>query len=145
MSSSPVDVFLEQFTEWARLQPEVLAVALVGSYARNEAKADSDVDLILVCARPSNYLVDRSWLLTFGEIDRLQQEDYGKLVSVRVWYRAGPEVEYGITDEDWAAIPLDEGSRRVISDGMVVLLERGDILSRHQEADHPPKSRTNKG
>ena len=145
MSSSPVDVFLDRFTEWARLQPEILAVALVGSYARNEARADSDVDLILICTRPPMYLADRSWLPIFGEIDRQQQEDYGKLVSIRVWYRAGLEVEYGITDEDWAAIPLDEGTRRVISNGMVVLLQHGDILSRHQAAGHPPKSRTNEG
>ena len=60
MSSSLVDVFLDRFTEWARLQPEILAVALVGSYARNEARADSDVDLILICTRPPKYLADRS-------------------------------------------------------------------------------------
>jgi hypothetical protein len=53
-------------------------------------------------------------------------------VSVRVWYLDGLEVEYGITDEDWASTPLDEGTRQVIADGMVVLFEQEDMLSRHQ-------------
>ena len=61
-----------------------------------------------------------------------QAEDYGLITSIRVWYIDGREIEYGITDERWAAIPLDEGSRRVISDGMQVLFEQNHILSRHQ-------------
>lgn len=38
---------------------------------------------------------------------------------------------YGMTAPDWAAIPLDAGTRRVISEGMIVLFERGEQLSRH--------------
>jgi hypothetical protein len=33
----------------------------------------------------------------FGAIAKHQTEDYGKLISVRVWYQNGQEVEYGIT------------------------------------------------
>jgi len=36
----------------------------------------------------------------------------------------------GMTTPDWAAIPLDAGTRQVISDGMIVLFERGNVLSR---------------
>jgi hypothetical protein len=39
-------------------------------------------------------------------------------------------VEYGFTDETWSALPLHEGTKKVISDGMQVLFERGSILSR---------------
>jgi hypothetical protein len=46
-------------------------------------------------------------------------------------YQNGVEVEYGITTPDWAAIPLDAGTREVISGGMIVLFERGILLSRH--------------
>jgi hypothetical protein len=38
---------------------------------------------------------------------------------------------YGMTTPDWAAIPLDEGTREVILGGTIVLFERGDLLSRH--------------
>ncbi len=65
-------------------------------------------------------------------VETQQIEDYGLLTSIRVWYADGHEIEYGITDERWSAVPLDEGSRQVIAAGMRVLLERGNILSRHQ-------------
>jgi hypothetical protein len=35
------------------------------------------------------------------------------------------------SDERWAALPADEGTRQVMQAGMRVLFERGDLLSRH--------------
>jgi len=46
---------------------EIATVALVGSHARGEARPDSDVDLVLVCADPDEALFDRSWMVGFGE------------------------------------------------------------------------------
>jgi predicted nucleotidyltransferase len=132
MSEDRVQGFLKDFTRWARSQQDVLAAALVGSHARGSARSDSDLDLVLLSDHPEQYLADFSWTACFGTVLRQQIEDYTRLVSVRVWYDDGLEVEYGITDRDWAASPLDEGTRRVIADGMVVLFEQGDILSRHQ-------------
>ncbi len=83
--------------------------------------------------RPQQYLTEVAWATAFGPVERHQVEDYGRLTSVRVWYADGLEVEYGITGEEWAAAPLDEGTRQVISDGLVVLLERGNLLSRYQK------------
>ncbi|MGA8618811.1 MAG: hypothetical protein WB660_09900 [Candidatus Sulfotelmatobacter sp.] len=48
---------------------------------------------------------------------------------MRVWYSRGYVVEYGLTDESWVAFPLDEGTKRVISDGIRILFERGSLLS----------------
>ena len=139
MNKERAEEFLQRFTDWVQSRADVLGAALVGSYARSQARPDSDIDLVLVCARPSDYLADLSWTLRFGEVRAHQLEDYGKLTSVRVWYADGLEVEYGITDEDWAAPPLDEGTRRVISDGMLVLYERDRLLSQHQAAEQTPK------
>jgi predicted nucleotidyltransferase len=126
------DSFLRSVTEWASNQADIQALALIGSYARNAAKETSDVDLVLIVTDPAIYLKDTTWVQQFGTVKEQQQEDYGLLISLRVWYRDGLEVEYGITDERWSAIPLDLGTRRVIADGMRDLFERGDILSRHQ-------------
>ncbi|HSB01757.1 MAG TPA: hypothetical protein VLE49_13990, partial [Anaerolineales bacterium] len=71
------------------------------------------------------------WIKRFGGVDKQEAEDYGKLTSLRVWYQNGVEVEYGITTPDWAATPLDAGTRQVIQGGMIVLFERGILLSRH--------------
>ncbi len=127
--------FLRDFTDWAGERSDILGVALVGSRARGEAREDSDLDLVVVSSHAAEYLADLSWTSSFGEVERDAVEQYGKLTSVRVWYRDGLEIEFGITDEDWVDLPLDPDTQAVVSDGLVVLLERGDLLSRHQAAD----------
>ncbi len=131
MRKDKIDQFLKDVTNWASAQPDIQAIALIGSYARDAATDTSDVDLVLISTNPKQYLQDSGWVQQFGAVEKQQIEDYGLLISLRVWYTDGREVEYGITNESWATIPLDEGSRRVISDGMRVLFEQNHILSRH--------------
>jgi hypothetical protein len=38
---------------------------------------------------------------------------------------------FGMTTPDWAATPLDAGTREVIRGGMTALFERGNLLSKH--------------
>lgn len=121
--------FLNAFTGWASTQPDILAVALVGSYAREAGKEDSDIDLVVLTNDPRRYVENTDWLKRFGEIEKQQTEDYGKVTSLRVWYVGGHEVEYGLTTADWAQSPLDEGTREVIEDGMRVLFEREALLA----------------
>lgn len=122
--------FLNEVTQWASTQADIQALALVGSYARDAARETSDVDLVLIAREPDRYLHNREWIESFGNVEKYQIEDYGPLTSVRVWYEDGREIEYGLTGENWAAVPLDDGTRRVIEDGMQILFERGNILSR---------------
>lgn len=89
--------FLDAFVVWASDQSAVQAVALVGSYARGEARDDSDIDLVILTDQPQKYLEDSRWTERFGTVENHQTEDYGKLTSVRVWYQNRLEVEYGIT------------------------------------------------
>jgi Nucleotidyltransferase domain. len=131
MQADQVEIFLDKFVNWASFQPDILGIALVGSYARNAATESSDVDLVILVTDPQSYLQDQTWVRQFGEPTRLQTEVYGSLTSIRAWYPDGGEIEYGFTDETWAAVPLDEGTRQVIAGGMRVLFEREPILSRH--------------
>jgi DNA polymerase/3'-5' exonuclease PolX len=131
MSNVHVAQFLSQFSRWASEQIQIHGVALVGSYARGTATNASDVDLVLLAEDPQQYLQDRSWIHTFGRVVSQDTEHYGNLVSLRVHYEGGLEVEFGLTDPNWAAVPLDPGTSEVISAGMKVLFERGPVLSRH--------------
>ncbi|HEY3476288.1 MAG TPA: nucleotidyltransferase domain-containing protein [Anaerolineales bacterium] len=126
-----IRAFLDPFIAWASEQPDVQGVALVGSYARGEARDDSDIDLVILTEQPQKYLDGLKWTERFGIVEKTQTEDYGKLTSLRVWYQNGLEVEYGITEPDWASVPLDAGTREVILGGMIVLFERGMLLSKH--------------
>lgn len=123
--------FLDAFVNWASTRDDVQGIALVGSYARSEARDDSDIDLVLLTDEPGKYIEDVKWIGRFGPVEKYQAEDYGKLISIRVWYDNRLEVEYGIARPHWAALPLDAGTARVLQDGFVVLFERGNLLSQH--------------
>jgi hypothetical protein len=64
-------------------------------------------------------------------IAKEQIEDYGMLISLRIWYENGLEIEYGFTTSAWAATPLDEGTKEVIKGGIKILFERTALLSPH--------------
>ena len=103
----------------------------MGSHARGTATDASDVDLVVLADDPRLYLQDRSWVQTFGDVVSQDTEHYGNVVSLRVHYVGQLEVEFGLTDVNWAAVPLDPGTREVMSGGMRVLFERGPLLSKH--------------
>jgi predicted nucleotidyltransferase len=124
-----VDGFLFEFKRWAATEAGIHAVALIGSHARDTATSESDVDLIVVTSPPNIYLEFRQWTSLFGNVLRDQMENYGKCTSLRVWYDEGFEVEYGFVDESWAALPLEEGTRKIIADGMKIMFERKPLLS----------------
>jgi predicted nucleotidyltransferase len=76
---SPLNIsdFLEALSRWASAQPDIEAVALVGSYARGAASAGSDIDLVILTSDVDRYLRDRSWCSVFGDVAECREEDYG--------------------------------------------------------------------
>lgn len=117
-----VQPFLDQVVSWAATHPDVVGVALVGSHARGTPRADSDVDLVVLCA-PSSGLLDEKWPAQFGEVESATVEDYGELTSLRLTYRSGLEVEFGVADRTWARTPLDPGTKHVLAGGVRVLYD----------------------
>ncbi len=121
--------FLNQFTEWAASREDVMAVVLVGSFARGAARDDSDIDLVLICDDPQRYLKDDQWLKNFGGVTAVQNEDWGLVQSRRVFYEGVGEVEFGLTTAQWTATnPVDAGTRRVIIDGARILYDRKGVM-----------------
>ncbi len=86
----------------------------------------------MVCKRPQEYVAHANWVLEFGRVHGRRLEHDGSVTSIRVWYEDGLEVEFGIAGEDWAASPLDPGTRQVIAGGMIILCEQDRLLSRLQ-------------
>ncbi|MBI5300706.1 MAG: nucleotidyltransferase domain-containing protein [Chloroflexi bacterium] len=128
---------LSHLTTWAEQQPDITGVLLVGSYARGTARPDSDVDLVVLTTQPQRYLNSISFAEQFGAISKWQKEAWGKVTSIRVWYRDGLEIEFGITQPAWAKHPLDAGTRQVISDGMQIVFDRVGSLNWLAELDRP--------
>lgn len=122
-----VSSFLEEFSKWAAGRPDVVAAALVGSQARSNATPSSDVDLVILCEAPDDMLAG-DWPLMFGEVESRSIEDYGALRSLRVYYRGGIEVEFGVARPSWAKVPLDAGTQVVLANGARILHDPGQLL-----------------
>ena len=121
--------FLEAVSKWAESREDILGLALIGSHARDEARPDSDIDLTVLCESIDALVSDQDWAGLFGEIRKIGTERYGPTRSVRVFYENGLEVEFGIAEDSWVKLPLDSGTRRVISDGIRVLYDPGGLLA----------------
>ncbi len=130
-----VERFLSRVVSWANKQDFILGISLVGSYARNTARPDSDVDLVILAARPTKLLADSKWLLEFGEFVSKKHEDYGLVQSVRVLYQNGLEVEYGITTLEWTKTkPIDVETSKVVIDSMRILYDPKNAFKHLQDA-----------
>ena len=115
---------IEALRQWAQKETSIESVILVGSWARGTNRPDSDMDLCILTARREGLLAENHFPSLFGKVRRQQTEYYGACTSVRVWYEGGAEIEFGLVEPDWIALPLDEGTRRVLSDGYCVLYDR---------------------
>lgn len=118
---------LDKVNDWAVGRADIRGVALVGSHARGAGRPDSDVDLVLLCVDP-DLLVGGNWVSRFGEVRSVDLEDFGALQSLRVVYRDGLEVEFGIADPTWARVPLDPGTKSVLVDGVRILYDPENLF-----------------
>ena len=119
---------MEKFLLWASAEPEIIAVALVGSHARGTATHNSDIDLIILAASYMPYLKDHAWLSLFGDVEYSKNEQWGRVDTVRAIYKSGIEIEFGFASASWAEVPLDPGTRRVVEHGFKTLLDPQHIF-----------------
>jgi hypothetical protein len=87
---------------------------------------------MILTSQPGHYIDDPSWVSMFGEMTECKVEDWGRAKSLRVCYR-DLEVEYGFALPYWADIPVDSGTRKVVSDGMKILFDPRGILAKLQQ------------
>lgn len=109
--------FFDKLKEYARKTPHIESIVVVGSYARGTNKENSDLDLVILTSNKPDMAANQDFVQDFGEVYKQQTEYYGACTSIRVWYKAGKEVEFGIVDPTWVSKPLDAGTHKVLSDG----------------------------
>ena len=119
--------------------PGVVAIAVVGSWARGAARADSDLDLVVLTEQPSVALCTSDWIAVFGdEVDvgcaPLTSEPSRNAGS---GCPTGLVIEVGIAEPSWAATdPLDAGTERVVRDGVVPLHDPHGLLNALLDTTH---------
>ena len=119
-----IEQFIKAFEEWATKNTHIESVIIVGSYARGTNKDTSDIDLCIITTNKAEMVEKQDFIEYFGEIEKNQTEYYGACTSIRVWYKNGQEIEFGIVEPSWIAVPLDSGTHRVLSDGYKVVIDK---------------------
>jgi uncharacterized protein len=136
MDDERAEKIIEVVLQWARTQPTICAVALVGSHARGTARADSDIDFVILTTAPDFFRRDIGWINVISGCGvsptNWRDEEYGQLWSRRIWLEPGHrELEMGFALPSWADVsPLDPGTRQVITNGCRVLHDPKGLLAR---------------
>lgn len=145
VSGARVRILLEGVRAWAADRPDVVAVALVGSWASGTARPDSDLDLVIVTHDVAGFFAFPGWLAHFGTPTDRVEECYGDLRAIRVWYADGPEVEFGVVSPGWCATdPVNPGTAGVVRDGLVALHDPDGLLARLVAAVPPSPAAPNR-
>jgi predicted nucleotidyltransferase len=126
-----VDAILERVTTWASRRADVRGLMLVGSWARGEPGADSDVDIVLLSTEPARYAERDDWLEELGPVRLVRTASWGVITERRLALPGGLEVELGVGPPSWAADdPVDPGTRRVVERGARPLYDPDGALAR---------------
>ena len=116
-------------------------MALVGSWARGNARATSDVDIILPTDQRDDYRHRQNWT---SEIDfraagyrvlSSDSADYGAVWSRHIHFVPRAEVEVTFARCSWARTnPIDDGTRRIVVDAFRIIFDKDKSLARLVEA-----------
>jgi uncharacterized protein len=124
---------LDATAAWAAVRPDVQAVAIVGSWARDEPRMDSDVDVIVVTAEPSQYVEGTDWIVQVLGYPApiVRTMEWTPLIERRVQLESGFEVEFGFVDPSWATErPVHPGTAGVVNDGCTPLVDPHGLVAR---------------
>ena len=131
-----VEHILEMVRKWAENKPKIHAVALVGSWARGQARLDSDIDLMFLTSQPELFFLDSDW---FGYLPwhRLElrvvdyyDRSYGVVKSRHLRFSQGQRIEFGFGYTNWADTkPIDAGTFAVASLGLKIIYDPERLLT----------------
>ncbi|MER6075106.1 nucleotidyltransferase domain-containing protein [Streptomyces sp. NPDC001817] len=76
---SEIDEVIGRITRWARRREDIVGLLLVGSCARNAARPDSDIDIVVLTTDEPRYLLDDAWAMELG---------LGELIRAQSWERS---------------------------------------------------------
>jgi predicted nucleotidyltransferase len=134
MTPDEADALQACLAGWAEGEPACRALALVGSWARGDAREGSDLDLIALVDDLAPWIADAGWLVEALEpigrpVESVGFEVYGVARSWRIRLGSGAELELTLAATSWASnSPLDPGTYRIVTDGVRPLVDKDGLL-----------------
>jgi uncharacterized protein len=137
--TTPPDAVADALAGVRRLpafKPDIVAIGLVGSWARGDGRTDSDVDVVVLTTSPQSLLETDDWYsLIHPKAVLVRAEDFGAVQERRLRLPDGLEVEVGVGAPSWAeTASVDPGTRRVVADGLSIIHDPGGLLARLRAA-----------
>jgi predicted nucleotidyltransferase len=130
---------IDLVVDYAKSRNDILGIGLCGSWARGEASPDSDIDLSII-VEDKTIFKSQEWVENFhfhkiqDSLKSYRDEIYGVTWSRHVILESEVEIEFGFADKSWANINnLDEGTRKVVSDGYRILYDPSKLLEKLED------------
>jgi len=123
--------------EWVARTENLRALALLGSWARDEATPQSDLDLLVLAMKPGRYCGERPPLAAIGlagagyQLINRQRVQYGVVTSQVLTLDPEAELELSFAGREWAELAgTDPGTASVIRRGFRILVDKDGMLRR---------------
>lgn len=126
---------LQRFLDWAGRQPDVSAVILVGSSARQDHPADqwSDFDFVIVASDPQSYFNSTVWIKDIGcpWFTIFENAPDGTPIEVRTLFEGGLDMDFIFASENSMKINFQDIPMipEIMGRGKKVLLDKSGSLS----------------
>ena len=134
-----VNEVVARAAQLANGQPNVPVVVVVGSYAYGRPRMGSDVDLVILTERVDEHLADLAFAHRIAPGGRvIRREQWGPMHERRVRLGSGMLVEFGMATPDWAGVPLDAGTAKVLSNGCKIVADDGTMTAALASIGLPP-------
>jgi hypothetical protein len=85
--------------------------------------------VLLLTEEPGLYIEQEDWIRQLGGIAPVTTRAWGVVTDRRFRLPGGRVVELGVGSPSWASVtPVDEGTRRVATDGLLALYDPDGLL-----------------
>jgi aminoglycoside 6-adenylyltransferase len=137
------EVLTEHITAWAQNEPDLRALAVIGSRARladHPADEWSDLDLLVIVETPERYIGEAQWVAAFGEpwLTFVERTADGSNWERRVLFAGGLDVDFSLLPAKLARqmqpqyLPAD--ALGLFRRGMRILVDKENLLKPVEEA-----------
>ncbi|MBV8824004.1 MAG: nucleotidyltransferase domain-containing protein [Hyphomicrobiales bacterium] len=137
MNNASTVTVVEAIGRWAGTRDDIRALALIGSWARGNARPGSDIDLLVLSDSAEVYRRSHEWMseIDFARagqsIESSNDATYGAVWSRHIHLHPGVELELTFARSTWASVaPIDSGTCAIISDAFRIILDKDAILAR---------------
>lgn len=106
--------------DWAESRTDILAIAVVGSWARGNQLQDSDIDLVVLTPDKATFASVDDWIeaAVGQQVPVVRRAEWGVLTERRLRLPSDIEIEFGFVEPSWARVgPIDPGTAEVVKDG----------------------------